>query len=635
MKQTSNSISRARSSHRAGWLTLFGALLLAPAAWAAPTVYGESAMVKVRPSAPPRAEAGVELVAARNEFVSFQVVVHGGESGARDVGALFEGLNGPTSIGGNQTTLYRAGYLNITRSSGKLGETGPWPDPLIPDVDELTGERRQAFPFDVPAGEARALWADVLVPENAPPGIYQGTVQVSGQGFTTDVPVRLRVVDATLPSTSSLASAFLISSMQTCTAHTGRSDCGGLRQRMDLIARYERMALEHRLTLSNAFVPPQGNDWSTFDGEYAPFLEGTADTRLKGARMTSAQFTGKREPARLAAFTEHMRARGWLERAYDYTGDEPPYGLSFAEAVNRARTVRQAAPGLRTLLTTHIAAAEQHGLDELIDVMTPVVNHLDGTKSPFIGSQRDRYEAYLRRPNKQLWVYQSCMSHGCSFGTNAPENQQDSGWPSYMVDRSAAKNRAMQWVAFAERASGELYYQTTEALTTAWKDVFRYNGNGDGTLFYPGTAAAIGGTTPIPVASIRLKHIRQGMQDYEWLKLVSDAGDPDFAHAVARELIPAAHKVGDDGEAFESARLRLIARYLELARKPALPGISPEDADASLGKGDHPPALSSSRDDALDPTQEPGGCGGSATGLGPVLLGLLGVALLPWRKRRR
>src|SRR5688500_2148517 len=121
------------------------------------------------------------------------------------------------------------------------------------------------------------------------------------------------------------------------------------------------------------------------------------------------------------------------------------------------------------------------------------------------------------------------MSHGCAYGTNAPENQPGAGWPSYIVDRSAAKSRVMEWVTFLGGGTGELYYQTVGMLDTAWKDQFRFNGNGDGTLFYPGTPAIIGGTVDVPVASLRLKYIRQGVQDYEWLKMVSDAGDPEFA----------------------------------------------------------------------------------------------------------
>ncbi len=40
----------------------------------------------------------------------------------------------------------------------------------MPDVDSYAGEKRNAFPFDVPAGETRAVWVDILVPENAKAG---------------------------------------------------------------------------------------------------------------------------------------------------------------------------------------------------------------------------------------------------------------------------------------------------------------------------------------------------------------------------------------------------------------------------------------------------------------------------------
>jgi hypothetical protein len=46
--------------------------------------------------------------------------------------------------------------------------------------------------------------------------------------------------------------------------------------------------------------------------------------------------------------------------------------------------------------------------------------------------------------------------------------------------------------------------------------------NGDGTtLFYPGLPALIGGRTDIPIGSIRLKLIRKGMEDYEYLVLLA------------------------------------------------------------------------------------------------------------------
>ncbi|WP_257461787.1 DUF4091 domain-containing protein [Archangium lipolyticum] len=542
-----------------------------PAAAAGPSVWGESSMVKVMPDTAPHGRSPVHLTAARNEFVSFQVGLHGGDSGLRNVRASLSALNGPTSIAGADLTLYREDFLT-TRRATVPGETvGRWPDALVPDVDELAGETRNAFPFDVSARESRAIWVDVHVPLNAPPGEYHGAVEVTGEGLRQRVPVRLTVVNAVLPSTPSLATAFLLWPPHVCRAYFGRTECS--RQELEpLLANHHRMALEHRITLSSAFPRAPGGagrwgtpDWASFDATWGPFLDGTAPSRLPGAKMTSIEFLGEYTPEALADFVSHLRERGWLSRAYAYVGDEPPYISSWEETRRNLAVVGSSAPELRTLLTAPIQDLEAQHLVDAVSLVTPAVNYVDGTKPPYVGDQRERYTDYLARPGYSMWMYQSCMSHGCAYGTNAPENEPGAGWPSYMLDRPAAKGRAMQWLTFLGGATGELYYQTVGMLASAWEDQFRFNGNGDGTLFYPGTLQRIGGGTPVPVASLRLKLIRLGVQDYEWLKMVSDAGDPVFARQVARELIPAASQVPDDGEAFERARLRLIQRYLELS----------------------------------------------------------------------
>lgn len=542
-----------------------------------PAIWAESAMVKVRPETPPRFQPELELTAARNEFASFQVVLHGGSAGLRGVSAsppVFEGRR--ARIHGEDVLLYREALLDITTPTPP-GTAGRWPDGLVPDVDEVVGEKRLAFPFDVPAGEARALWVDVHVPAHAPPGRYSGVVRLKGAGFVASVTVHLQVVDAVLPSTSSLRSAFLLWPPHVCRAFTGDPLCP-VETQVRLLKRFHRMALEHRITLASGFprqvAQPTWDlpDYDTFASRWGPFLAGRAPNRLSGARMTAMQYLGPGNGASLAEFQSQAEARGWLPRAFDYVGDEPPYGTSWADATARAGLTRTVAPRLRTLLTTTVTELENHGLLEDIDLDTVLVNFIDGTLPPYVGDQRPKYDDFLSRPGRELWLYQSCASHGCVPGEPPlPENTPGQGWPSYMVDRSAAKARGMQWLDFVEGARGELYYQTVGLLWTAWTTQFRFNGNGDGTLFYPGLPSLIGGTTDVPLPSLRMKLIRLGMQDYEWLKLVSDAGDPGYARAVARQLIPHAWAVPDDGAAFDRARLLLIRRYQQLRPECAGP----------------------------------------------------------------
>jgi len=549
----------------------------APPVWGGPPVWLESAMVKIRPQTQPGTLRELSLFAARNEFVSFQVAFHGGQTGLTVSGVSLHTLQGPGLIAGGNITLYREAFLDITRPSSPDPKPGLWPDGLIPDIDELVGEKRLAFPFAVPPGEARAIWVDVHVPQGTRPGSYQGSIWVqTGEGEPSELRLQLHVVDALLPSTPSLQTAFFLGPPHVCLAFSGNQECDE-EVLLRLIPLFYRLGLDHRITLAGGFPPLSAQttwgplDWKTFELMWGPFLNGTAPLRLAGARMTSWQYLGPSSADSLVDFTRETLPRGWLPRAFNYVGDEPPLFSTFDEIRRRATLTRQAAPELRTLVTTQIDPLEREGLEELVDILAVLINSWTPAP-PESGPQRERYEKFLSRPNRELWLYQSCSSHGC--GSPAPENQPGQGWPSYMIDRPAAKARAMEWVSFLEGAKGELYYQTAEALDTAWTDQLRYGGNGDGTLFYPGKASIIGGTTDVPVPSIRLKLIRLGLQDYEWLRAVSDAGDPEYARRVARWVVPAAWRVPDDGALFETARLCLMRRYLELSGGHR-PGLRP------------------------------------------------------------
>jgi hypothetical protein len=68
--------------------------------------------------------------------------------------------------------------------------------------------------------------------------------------------------------------------------------------------------------------------------------------------------------------------------------------------------------------------------------------------------------------------------------------------------------------------------------------------NSQGVLLYPGQYVGIRGV----VESIRLKQVRRGMQDYEYLWLAARRGDRAKADAVARRLVPRAlHDAGPLG----------------------------------------------------------------------------------------
>ncbi len=201
-------------------------------------------------------------------------------------------------------------------------------------------------------------------------------------------------------------------------------------------------------------------------------------------------------------------------------------------------------------------------LESSIDVIVTIINFMEdrfGPNGKGAGERVPMYAGFLSSsPLKALWLYQSCSSFGCGA------DESSTGWPSYVIDSSAVRSRAMAWFSYRYAARGEFYYETTQAYYNGdpWVDQRAYGGTGDGTLFYPGTVARIGGRTDIPLASIRLKMIRESYEDYEYLKMLSDLGGAREAAPIALALFPHPWEAEQSPEALMSAREALAEKIL-------------------------------------------------------------------------
>jgi hypothetical protein len=393
------------------------------------------------------------------------------------------------------------------------------------------------------------------------------------------LPVRLAVWNFALPATATLHSGFGLSWNGLCTqAYGGYSSCGaypGAGGNADAAVEQSHLAevamfLDYRVSLADAVYAPPGTAWTHFDSTYGPSLNGTAATEMTGAKMTHLWYAGDRANATsLAAWHDHFASDGWLDRTSVYFCDEPPNGCSWSEAQSRADTIHQAAPGLMTLLTTDLAHASANDLLDRVDIMVPIVESMESRDH---ASVRGDYDAWLARGGKHLWWYQSCDEHeSCSNGSPGPATAT---WPSYMVDASPMRNRVFQWLAYVYGIEGELYYATDYCWTDScggqsdpWVSLYAFGGNGDGTLFYPGTPAKIGGTMPVPVPSMRLALIRDGMEDYEYLHALDAAGDAGTAHEISSGFITNTYTFSDDPAKLQAARIELGTKLHQLSRR--------------------------------------------------------------------
>ena len=556
---------------------LAAAALLAAADWAGTRepeqarVWVEPGLAKVRPEArPPRPEPrSIRLTLLRGECELAHVAVRAAAA-PLEVSARVEG-----AAEGATVRLYREELVALAKASGPDGAAGRWPDPLVPAVDAYAGEARRAFPLAVPARAARAILVEACASHEAAPGRRRLAVRVEGS-VGARLPVALEILPQAIPATSSLRTSFGLSSRRAALGHHGRT--GTDEEIAALDRRYRTALLAHRLSAHGGSMdaPPFRReagglalDLAAYDREVGPFLSGAA--LPSGARATTTEL--RTHPAlasddeRVAywrAIARHHEARGWDALLFDYARDEPRREELPAVAA-RARLVRRADPRIAVLLTSSFDPS----LDGLVDLWTPNLNCLFVKDRPeeFCPWRAPR-ESY--RSGKALWWYVSCSSHGCD---ERPPSPYFRGWPGYAIDLPAARARAMGWLAFREGIAGELYWDTVYAYAPGGqpKDPWdgaalrAFGGNGDGTLFYPGTPRRVGGESHVPVESLRLKHVRDGLEDLELLRLVAAApGGAELAAREAARLAPAPFRLAEDPAAWAEVRGRLLAAL----RKP-------------------------------------------------------------------
>jgi hypothetical protein len=512
-------------------------------------------LAKIKPldPVPSSPSKSVDLYAGRNEFESFQIVLRAGAADVTGVDIDFSDFrtNQGTEISSDNVTVYLERFLNLNRPSTYDGGTGLWPDPLVPRIDRYMHEKRNAFPFNVQAGHNQPMWVEIFVPPAAHPGKYTGSARISTNGMPPFlVPIHFVVWNFTLPSTSTLRSSFGLSGIAALKQHRGRYT-----NDEDLYAitsLYAKAALLHRISINGGtMVPPKYSydsgrmrlQWSAYDSEVGPFLDGVAISEgepLHGARATSVEIrtppaleTPEQQALYWAQYARHFQQKGWLDRLFLYLWDEPAKSV-YSEVLKRGRVSLRVDPKIRSLVTVPFTEK----LAEVVQIWVPLVNCIEPKPGyDDFCEHTPPFGTYTRETKPgSLWFYQSCASHGC----NVVGGPYFTGWPSYMIDVPGASNRVMQWIAWKYRIEGELYYSVDEAYgrgNDPWDSVFLVGGNGDGTLFYPGRPDHIGGHTDIPIESIRLKLIREGMEDYEYLSLLAKLGGTKWADEYADRIV--------------------------------------------------------------------------------------------------
>lgn len=501
-----------------------------PAVWIAPSLN------RVGITDPAGTGTQVSLASARDGYQSFQIVVTG-ESSLSNVNVKVSDLDGPhgESIPRTSFTLYREKYVHVTASSPNWGGSnkplgaGWYADALIPFTDPATGKPLSgatltAVPFDVKAGNNQPIWVDLLVPPTAAPGHYSGTYTVtSNQGSVTGK-ISLTVWNFNLPVTPSLKSAFLF------------NHAGTLEAQQELL----RNKISPSATPANQMPLVKGRGLTATDT--GPF----SGADVGNCRMSPAPSVNE--------FKSRTAGQQPGVLLYDYSADE------IGHCANLYPTIQQWAYNMH-----------QAGIQNLVSISPTPALYSDGS-----GTGRSAVD---------IWVLLPVMYNNSKSEVDHVLKKGDSVWsyntlvqdaysPKWEIDFDPINFRIQPgFINQSLNLTGLLYWRIDRWTSDPWNDVNNTgqfssaNYPGEGMLVYPGQQVGVRGV----VASMRLKWLRDGVEDYDYIQILKNLGKADLALQIVRSVGPDWTNWTRDANAIESARLQLGEAINQMVNSGARP----------------------------------------------------------------
>jgi hypothetical protein len=397
------------------------------------------------------------------------------------------------------------------------------------------------------------VYVDVYVPSSVPAGIYSGTVTVirSGKPNVT-LTAQIDVKSFVLPLTASVPAYAGMNWAHLTQAHfltaTGS-------QTMSLGHLYGMACLINRISCDTASAfPPTftfnangevtSASYTSYDQATAPLANGSITPhgeQLSVIRLPRAGATPSEQFFATDNLLNAFGTRGWRPRAFDFSFDEPATPQDFRAAMSRTSLVRSVDQNLRALVTSDISQFGSN-LRGYVNRWSPDWTTLDKKEWLDGGNTSSRafYEEAIAGGD-ELWWYGSCLAHSCSGSGATPRFDN---LPTTTFDVPGLQNRVWGLIgAGPHQVKGLLlqdsilaysrFFNMSQPRVDVWTSTYYRGGNGEGTLFYPGRPADIGGTTHIPIESLRLKHIRDALVDLEIVRHLRNRGAGDAILAEA------------------------------------------------------------------------------------------------------
>ena len=472
----------------------------------------------VKPSGTTKTNAQISL--ARNERESFQVVVRpAGEKDLRDLSVTVRDLvaeNGTDSISASNISVHNVAYHPVRIPSNYEGPTGEWPDAL-PVFEPATAKASQNMP----------VWITVYAPKGTPPGLYSGMLEITSPDMEAiELWVEATVYNFELPTAPALKTAFGFWPEE---AVTQAKRAGNTMTPAQLVQAYAQNGMEHRVTLTPPARLPDGV------GDYASKLKTFASSAKALTDMGATTFavpeTLLANPSNLAVANQAVADMGIRGKAFVHLADEPP-PATWEKVFGELTAWKTAAPNIPTMVTTF-------GLQPYL----PEEAGIWAVHLPLFDTANNMPVLQRVKAGGEVWAYVD----------DAPPRP----YGNFFIDFAAIEHRILFWQSWALGLRGMYYASVNAASPTAdpYRDLLDLAPtNGNGFLVYPSATG--------PVSSIRWETIRDGIDDFDYLTILSRL----IKQAQDKGISPEAIRAADDARNLE----KLIPNLVSFTREPAV-----------------------------------------------------------------
>ncbi|HEV2523203.1 MAG TPA: hypothetical protein VGT24_12545, partial [Candidatus Acidoferrales bacterium] len=379
------------------------------------------------------------------------------------------------------------------------------------------------------AGQNQPYWIDISVPHGAstaPPGTYTGTISATADQGTVTIPITLTVWNFELPVQPSELSLWTLWPPAAGNTITTLAQA---------LMRNKVMGWYDQAANASSDVTNFGLNRSGLDSYYHIGVQ------------CNGSYTTIPSPSQIDAVAANFPAG--LELDF-YIGDELndcPDSYSVIKTIGA--NIHEASRGVKTILTTnelHPPLRDGKQGRSAIDHWALLDSMQQWPALPFIGDD-------------DLWSYASC-------------NTGSGNTPEWMMDYPPINERIQAgFLNWSQGATGILYYRadgwTAGNTLSSWNNVNTtacgggLGRPGDGIFLYPPGPIASSESAP----GIRLKAIRDGIQDYEYAQMLKSLGQVPLVNSILQPIAATWSNWSHDPTALEGARQQLGEKLNQLS----------------------------------------------------------------------